>query len=863
MTTPSTPSTHPFGAAARRVSRAATRPQTPAGRAAAASIRSAFGGAAGPGARVAAQNFLLSNLGFFAQHHKGVDYDELLRVKTAEPALLMNKLLRSSGLNIKKFLQIKPFEIAALVPKIRLFLVYSGNDTSKRDKIIELKFQDKTNSDIGDITENIVGRGQGVGVRSFSIETQGTNPAEGALVRCDLEIFFENIEMLAKQSNQEDPSHYDYIELILRRTRNPSKKIDSKGNEIPYSRITNRFGFRLMASVGWAIPTGNLISPELKRVLRESQDLIYLHLVNHEIKFNQDGTGTLLCDYQGAIENALTDKVYDILSVPEENARYKETKRLEASLERTETAGRQIDEDDRRALDRNQKSIQKIKEELQKLKNPLRAQKYARIINGLYQPRSGPSRINTVDLTQDELRALKGGLYHGSAPPITADRVSPAAMATAARLAAPMGGTAKFAVDPKDPKPKPDLATRLTFIYFGDLIEVVLDIVRENFKQKGEPIKPGHDDFKVLLGPLTYKEKNGDEFKTRTINLADVPISLKSFEFWFEKNIRRRGLDSFSFRSFLKSATSELVLAALGEYMDFDEKIKIRNRVGIQTFLGQPLSGNTKRIDLDAGDSGLNLIRSAAGRADFTNMQPYIVLFASIEVPNSRDPSNIDADMRDGIYHFHLGADRGILKAINFNKTDIPYNREGRLTSQDAQEGQLRDKYDASIDLVGSSFLFRPGQKLYINPTLAGFGNIGSARSVSRMLGLGGYYDIIKVTSNLNRSDGYTTNLECAWVGFGKGDDVSAPVGMSNPEAAPSIEGSPTPPPAVPSEELLPDPPSYEPDPAGRPLSERMDDPPAEDADGFVDTGAGSPPVEIEQEIIRFPRPLGAGGFVE
>ena len=715
--------------------------------------------------RIATQNFLLRGLNFYAALNKRARYDHIKRVRTSEPATLINRLTRTPSVDgINEFLRIKPHQIAALVPTIRLFLVYSGDDKSKKHKSIELKFEDKTNSDVAIITSDSRGRGAGVGVKSFRVETQGRNPAEGALVKCDLEVFFQNIEMLATQSEQKDPSSTDYIELILRRTKNPAKTHDSRGNEIPYSRITNRFGFRLMAVVGWAVPRGNVVDQKLKDLLRETQEVIYLHLIDHTIDFKQDGTGLLTCNYQGAIEKAFSSDIYDVLAVSEQNVLQGKINRLEEDISRKQKEGEKIEKSDEGASRDAQDQITKLKEKQQKLKETLRAVRYAQLMSMIISPRAATNRLHTVDLTRYDMKRFRRGDTFGpsSGPPPKEDAT------TVKQLDKATGLDWSKSMSSLTDKPKAKESTRISFIYFGDIIEAAMQVVEKNFKNSKTTKVDGLDDFEVLLGPLTYKKKVSGKYVSGIVNIADVPISLKSFEAWFDKNIKKQNLDSFSLRAFLRSATSELVLVALGQFMGLDKKMKIKNQVGMHTFLGKPLPANMPTIDLDGGVR-LDLIKTkdlARPAGELKEMKPYIVLYASLEAPDTRIP-NVDKDVKDGIYHLHLGSDRGIVKSINFSKTDVPYNRESRLTSQDAEEGQLRDKYDATIELIGSSFLFRPGQKLYINPTLSGFGNINSKKSVARLLGLGGYYDIITVSSEFSRDSGYTTSLKCAWTSFG------------------------------------------------------------------------------------------------
>jgi pyruvate/2-oxoglutarate dehydrogenase complex dihydrolipoamide acyltransferase (E2) component len=151
----------------------------------------------------------------------------------------------------------------------------------------------------------------------------------------------------------------------------------------------------------------------------------------------------------------------------------------------------------------------------------------------------------------------------------------------------------------------------------------------------------------------------------------------------------------------------------------------------------------------------------------YNGFKHYLLIYGSTEILDVRNPADVEKDFKDGIYHFNIGADAGLVKSINFTKTDVPGLKASRLTSQDEEEGQLRDKYNASLELIGSSPLFTPGQKIYVNPTLAGMGTITSRNSIARQLGLGGYYDVIKVLSTFDKS-GYRTSLECVWTSFGK-----------------------------------------------------------------------------------------------
>jgi len=115
-------------------------------------------------------------------------------------------------------------------------------------------------------------------------------------------------------------------------------------------------------------------------------------------------------------------------------------------------------------------------------------------------------------------------------------------------------------------------------------------------------------------------------------------------------------------------------------------------------------------------------------------------------------------DFDSGIYHFVLGADRGLLKRAVFNRTDQTYLREGR-TNRDRSMGanQLRELYSVSLRLYGNT-LIKPGQYIYVVPYPMGFGNPRFPFTISRTLGIGGYHLVTGVHSVIDRN-GYETSL--------------------------------------------------------------------------------------------------------
>ena len=736
-----------------------------------------------PPQRITEQNFLLRNLDLLAAARAKVPVKRVVRMKTKDPGALLSRLnLRP---NVEELFKIRPHQVGALVPKIRLYKVFL-DDTAVPGKVVELKFNDHTTpKSIEDITNTKYGRGDGVGIQSFTVETQGTNPAEGALVRCTLKIFFQNLEMLASSSGNREN---DYLELILRRTFY-KKEENSSAQAIPHARTANKDYFKLLAEVGWAVPeeTHGTIGEPLRKALEKCSQTIFLSLLEHSIEFNQDGTAVLTAEYQGALEQMMSSDSYDILSLGEETSTSEKLRKEQKKLDDKRKEGKNIKEDPRSdAGDANLKQINKqivdLKKKINELTATARAEKYKKLIEALYN--SG--KIGSIDVTPEQWKKIHEG-GKGDLRKVVRTQLH---MKTTEALATELkdhiktfGGNTSatdkvIAVFANAFSPKGDTSTRISFFYFGDLMDLAAKIIhdcRENDKNTTP-------DIKVLLGPVTFNVVSDDGTVTpKQVNLANVPICLKSFEFWFNKNVVKRKINTWPLRAFIKQAVSELILNALGENSKQDEGIRRSNQVGIQNLLIPGLGDDRKKhrikgnangdFDLDnPSSSGVNAYSSfpinSPSQIGYNGYKHYLLVYGSTEILDRRNPADVRTDFKKGIYHFNIGADAGLVKSINFAKTDVPGLKESRLTSQDEEEGQLRDKYNANLELLGSSPLFTPGQKVYVNPTLAGLGTLTSKHSIARQLGLGGYYDVTKVLSTIDKS-GYRTSLECVWTSFG------------------------------------------------------------------------------------------------
>ena len=127
-------------------------------------------------------------------------------------------------------------------------------------------------------------------------------------------------------------------------------------------------------------------------------------------------------------------------------------------------------------------------------------------------------------------------------------------------------------------------------------------------------------------------------------------------------------------------------------------------------------------------------------------------------------------DVKDGIYHFNIGSDMGLLKSMSFKRVNIPNLVE--LRAKEAEEqgvdslDQLKFPYNTDLNLIGTS-LFTPGMFYYVNPSLAGLGSVEDAASLAYKMNLGGYHLIQQVTTRIT-VDSFVTTVKGTQTSHGR-----------------------------------------------------------------------------------------------
>ena len=343
----------------------------------------------------------------------------------------------------------------------------------------------------------------------------------------------------------------------------------------------------------------------------------------------------------------------------------------------------------------------------------------------------------------------------------------------------------------------------INFFFLGDLIDILATSVFNNTKDKevygeGEEFKRKYafnkgevENLRVLLGPLEYIDPQTE--LTVRINIADIPISCRMFIDFFHRKVIKRRKKTYNFIEFVRDIVTDLAVRALGADCyggAVRQKVQIRtafvegpatddNRDPIVSQAStQSLeaseevttSGMTAMLDLNKFGYNNPIFKSESyGTKSLKNHYQYIVIYsqgpAGLIYPDinlsylgdgTAGPlpagSAPKLDRQRGIHHLNIGRDRGILRRVQFAKTDAPALREARVETAGNFDPiqQLSNVYELDIEMMGNT-LFYPGSYLYLNPFGLGWeGKLGMPHkrgSISNIMGLGGYHIVTNVES--------------------------------------------------------------------------------------------------------------------
>ena len=826
----------------------------------------------------------------------------------AESADVVSVLANRANANL--FFSLTPAQLSMLVPSIRLFIVNYKQEKTKGgptviradDEPAELYLDDHTEGDlVKSLMTGAKGRAEAIGLQNFSYEFDGKDPATtDSLIKANLKLIFTSFDTLLKEQD----NGAKFLDLMLRtkkmisgtRRDDQSKSGDDiynwckKGNSEDAKEIDSELVFnpqyrRIKASIGWAIPPGNLFfelfppdiqkkvngtfKTEMINLLEGLKLHLFLEMTDYDLNFSNDGKIELSINYRAAVEGELSEPEANIFfhleNVVKKTNRKRDkdlraiTKQRKEAIEEHKSKKSSMPADE---FDKELKKLQDIANEEYSRKaggyerrataviNSQKLFHYSYFLDELQStnrliaitvkegarkqwrgtrefrapgeegesnvdasPRTGVSAGDILKSIFDSAAGQDGdrgswrmvndgaNTKHISCRDDQGETSAAAANLTKALCGETVGSMAdareldiykahfKAVETADDPEAaaKANAAARETAVYtatsngVGDraiyftFLGDILDTAMKYMADINVRNAPRESNIRLLTSQINFIDpgsRQKGEKRKASLNIADIPIAFDEFILWFNNKVIKTGRTNYPVIDFIKDVITDLAFQAFGYNC-------IGGSPGLVPMLNYTLfQSPLKESGKEPLTAGLRyngiapLLKIHDSMKDRFVKSPsqvvnYIIIHGASRSFVNKNADSLEQDERDGIYHFGIGLDRGILKEINFSGNTLKYATETRVI-EDGQSGleQLFEKFDATVELYGCP-IFRNGQYLYLDPR-----TMGVSSDVARAIGLGGYYNIYNVSGELSRTS-YTMQLQCKYQGSGLcGDDT-------------------------------------------------------------------------------------------
>lgn len=734
---------------------------------------------------------------------------------------IISKLTSRNGKNV--FLDLEPAAMSLLIPKVRLYkLIYDGKELIGQKEFIFEDFYSRSSVDaiFGGVTGAPIRIG-GKGLSEVTWALKGTNPAEAEkVINVNMKFEFQGATDLL--GNRYDPSdgsivsgnpelddQANMIDLIL----HPPQLDDAANSRKNESEYKPSF-YRIKMVVGWARPQlqnnrlPGLTSMETRDLLAELSNqrmCLILNLVSHEFDIQENGQIALGVEYIGSLEESINGNEADILRAnqkleamdPTTVAEKEDTERKIAQLNeyveclRIGEASDDKIEDAEEAIQGLEEDNQDVQADIDELSAEIKGDVYKQFLESLQ------SSVFELELDEGGVEEWVESLESAIRPPFkesadgSADSDSSPESADDAideletitdNVADAEEGAADGASDVADKAREEAQDPAKGYIHYIALGDIISSACKAGMGAKNTQIS---NDI-ILTGPVVVNHPRGGRFH---MNLADIPIPYQDFQAFFFETVVRKQLASYPLKQFIKDLMEKLVKKVLQPPECF-QKGRAKRVINI-SMINFTISEQTAEaaemsyanVVLNPQASGrYNVSENELGPLPLDNGEPENDLNCMMFYMNNYKASDLKGfpfgengeynDSAKGIYHFYIGAEGGLVKSIDFTRTDVQGLREARQ-AESRNLGQIRDVYDAKVTLFGNQ-MFYPGMKVFLNPPIGfgkpqadGYGDESNFGSLASLLGIGGYYDVISVESTISQSGQYETVLDCKFAQSG------------------------------------------------------------------------------------------------
>ncbi|MFM1840965.1 MAG: hypothetical protein RIR47_1014 [Bacteroidota bacterium] len=279
--------------------------------------------------------------------------------------------------------------------------------------------------------------------------------------------------------------------------------------------------------------------------------------------------------------------------------------------------------------------------------------------------------------------------------------------------------------------------------------------------------------FYIVLGEFYYKKRSTTDVTPIRLPISLIPINFDTFLLWYKDNIVAKQRKNYVIKDFISDFFTQLVIPTLqGNSTSTEIGRKYNVFFDQKTIKSFGTATTPFLIDSDRSVSN-SMLEPVSKYASYSTTSPddHNIIYISLKPADpdalGRVYESIESDRRENISHFWVGDSRGLIKSIKFKRVEQPGLKEAKATKESfIPLNQLRDLYNADITMFGNHYYY-PGDTIFIHPQNSILGEPYTNGTISNIMGIGGYYDVIKVTTNIGEG-GYETALECVWVCSGE-----------------------------------------------------------------------------------------------
>lgn len=712
------------------------------------------------------------------------------------PQSVMSKIYNGKDTTGKKlikehFFNLETYKISALVPEIRFY-------KTDGETYLPFYFPISTIADEAAVASGF-SRTKGSGIKNFTVKYEGTDPFQAPkYLRADLTLYVDNLANLFDTV----PGFAPLADLFTISIAKSAQKKEVNGATVTSGDLVRPI--EVAATLGYAIPSGKtgLFTQEEIREIQTSNLSLRMNVFYHNINVNQDGSAEIAVQYTARIDNTARDKIFSSTDNPVDILRRANIRQLFAQEEKD------IDSTDKKKEDKVLSSTRK-----NQIDKSIEIRKVLEILERT-------NRIHSVDTDESSFLIYTDiGIPNllrmaGQVESVNPDDAFAPNVTEEDKLLTEKAKTINNIISELDKSKR-----KIHYITFGDLLEAfffktllgLVDATNILDKSKGVNVSISEKSeqerksiaaslgiperelsylvalasksdsekenigktllgaikklstFRILLADVEYKHftEFEDEESIKRINIADIPIALETYqEFMFDKVVNSYR-NTYTIPQFLNDCVSSLLPRVFGQNWSnagiASKIISAPPKFASVTYTGPELKDSlASRKELEPSDI-------PAAQKDFRaknikDEADYFVIYQSLDRELAGDRAGkLDEDSRDGIYHFLLGKNRGLVKEITFSRFEVDGAQEQLMTNQVGLYDELKLPYNASISMIGNN-LFIPGSQVFINPGNIGFGSSTDLNSPAFRIGLGGYYTVLNVQTTFD-GEKLTTDL--------------------------------------------------------------------------------------------------------